>query len=329
MRTTRLAAWVLLLLLALCGCGDDRGGAAAPGTERLVPGLGQVEAPGLHNVFRLTAKLYSGSSPEGDEGFASLKKLGVKTVISVDGARPDVERAHRFGMRYVHLPIGYDGVPEGQGRRIAKAVCDLPGAVYVHCHHGQHRGPAAAAVAHLCLDETCTVEAALAELRRAGTDPHYAGLYAAPRELRRPTKDELDRVPDDFPEVAEVVGLAQLMVQIDERWDRLKQARAAGWAVPPGHPDVDPPHEALQVVEQFREALRLPESKDRAEDFRHRLTEGRESAERLEAALRSRADRGTDAAPVEAAFQAAQAACARCHARYRDVPRRPADRPAN
>ena len=235
----------------------------------------------------------------------------------MDGARPDVERAHKFGLRYVHLPIGYEGVPEDQGKRIAKAVRDLPGAVYVHCHHGKHRGPAAAAVAHLCVDERCGVETALDEMRRAGTDPHYAGLYAAPRDLRRPTREELDRVPDDFPEVAQVAGLAQVMVQIDERWDRLKEARAAGWKVPLAHPDIDPPHEALQLVEQYREALRLLEVDARPEELRRWLAEAEKDAEGLEAALRGRAGVG-----VEAAWKKAGAACTRCHAGHRDLPRR-------
>ncbi|HEX5269836.1 MAG TPA: hypothetical protein VFW33_05080, partial [Gemmataceae bacterium] len=174
------------LTLSLGGCsgaGDTR--AAAPEPVR-------VEAKGLLNVVRLNERLYSGSSPEGDEGFESLRALGIKTIITVDGARPDVDRAHKFGMRYVHIPIGYDGVPEEQGLRIVKAVRDLPGPVYVHCHHGKHRGAAAAAVARLCTDDRCGVEAALEGMRLAGTDPHYTGLYAAPREFRRPTAEELD-----------------------------------------------------------------------------------------------------------------------------------------
>ena len=90
---------------------------------------------------------------------------------------------HRYGIRYVHIPIGYDGVPEAQGLRLARAVHDLPGLVYIHCHHGQHRGPAAAEVVHRCLDESCKVETALAELRRAGTDPRYTGLFASPEKF--------------------------------------------------------------------------------------------------------------------------------------------------
>src|SRR5262249_40037994 len=47
--------------------------------------------PGLATVQRVTDRLYSGGVPEGDKGFESLQRLGICTVISVDGARPDVE----------------------------------------------------------------------------------------------------------------------------------------------------------------------------------------------------------------------------------------------
>src|SRR5215211_6825349 len=80
------------------------------------------DPPGLHNVFRLTDRLYSGSGPDGEEGFRSLAVLGVKTVITVDGATPDVKTAERFGLRYVHLPVGYDGVSRETAVRIARAV---------------------------------------------------------------------------------------------------------------------------------------------------------------------------------------------------------------
>src|SRR5262249_41676152 len=84
------------------------------------------------------------------------------------------------------------------------------------------------ALALLCLDERWGVEGAVAWMRQAGTDPHYTGLYAAPRQLRRPTKEELDRAPAEFPEAVEAAALAQVMVALGDRWGRLQQARAAG-----------------------------------------------------------------------------------------------------
>jgi protein tyrosine phosphatase (PTP) superfamily phosphohydrolase (DUF442 family) len=318
------STWTLLLpvLLAVLGCSRGRP-TSSPGTEILVPVL--VEVPGLHNVYRLNERLVSGSSPEGDEGFASLCRLGVKTVLSVDGARPDLARARKHGLRYVHLPIGYDGVPREQALRIARAVRDLPGPVYVHCHHGKHRGPAAAAVALLFLDESCGPEQAVAWLRRAGTDPRYQGLYAAPRQLRRPTKEELDAVPARFPEAADVGGMARLMVRLDQHWDHLALARRAGWKTPPGHPDVDPPHEALQMAELYREAARLPQLRGKHRDeLRRWLAEAEATAQRLEAVLDAGKKAGVvDRAETEKAFGKAAADCTRCHARYRDVPQQP------
>jgi protein tyrosine phosphatase (PTP) superfamily phosphohydrolase (DUF442 family) len=247
--------------------------------------------------------------------------MGIKTIISVDGARPDVERARKYGLRYVHLPIGYDGVPRDQALRLARAVRDLPGPVYLHCHHGKHRGPAAAAAVLLCLDSTCPAEQALAVLRKAGTDERYTGLYAMARELRRPTSDELNRVNADFPAVAEVAGLAKAMARLDEHWDRLKQVRAAGWKTPPDHPDLDPAHEALQVVEQYREALRLPATPRRPQEFTTWLADAETAARNLETILRRGKQAGrVDARAAETSFKVATKACNRCHSKYRDVP---------
>src|SRR5262249_46874657 len=156
---------------------------------------------------------------------------------------------------------------------------------------------------------------------RAGTDPRYTGLYEAPRKFRRPTREELDRVPDDFPEVAEVAALAQVMVGVDGRWEHLKLVRAAGWQVPPGHPDIEPAHETLQLGEHYREATRLRGVAERPEEFRTWLGEAEAAAKELEQILRRGKEQGkVDAVAAEQAFARSAAACTRCHAKYRDVP---------
>ena len=75
---------------------------------------GWVEGPALKSVYRLNDQVLSGGQPAGEDGFAALARLGVKTILSVDGARPDAVRARRHGMRTVHLPIGYDTVTRKQ-----------------------------------------------------------------------------------------------------------------------------------------------------------------------------------------------------------------------
>jgi protein tyrosine phosphatase (PTP) superfamily phosphohydrolase (DUF442 family) len=279
--------------------------------------------PGLHNVIRVSDTLYSGSCPDGDDGFASLAKLGVKTIISVDGAKPDVDRAKKSGMRYVHLPIGYDGISQDQALALAKAVRDLPVAVFIHCHHGKHRGPAAAAAVQLCLDTDCTVTKAVDIMKRAGTDPRYTGLYAAPMLLKPPTTEELNKIKNYLPEIAKISALAEMMVRIDERWEHLTIIQKQGWKVPKDHPDLDPPHEALQLLEHFREVARLPIVEKRREQFRRLLTDAEQAAQELETALRAGAkEQQPDTNVAKKAFQHSQTLCSQCHAKFRDVPQK-------
>ncbi len=270
------------------------------------------DRPGLHNVQRLNDRLFSGGSPEGDAGFRSLRELGIATVISVDGARPDVESARRHGLAYAHLPVGYDGVPRDAALRIARVVRDSPGPVYVHCHHGRHRGPAAAIAACRCLDGHCDAHAALTFLTTAGTDLRYTGLFADVERMGVATELEFDRAAV-LPEIAGVANLTRLMVGIDERWDRLKAVEAAGWKSPPDHPDVDPPHEAVQLAEHYREAARLPEIATDGEGVVRKFVEAEIAARELEAALRAK-----DVNRAEVAFRTSEAVCTRCHATHRD-----------
>ncbi|HEY8505925.1 MAG TPA: sulfur transferase domain-containing protein, partial [Gemmataceae bacterium] len=277
----------LVTLLAAVGCRENPEPPPAgppPGAAKAAE-IRPLEVPGLHNVFRVSDRLYSGSSPEGDEGFAALRELGVRTVISVDGARPDVGAARRHGLTYVHLPFGYDGIPRERVLALAKAAATLPGPVYVHCHHGKHRGPAAVAVIQLCNDPAWDADTAASWMEMAGTDPRYTGLTGLPRSLTRPTPEELARIPSGFPAVAEVPDLARLMVEVDTRWEHLRLVKAAGWAAPKGHPDIDPPHEAVQLAELYREAARLDGVNRRGQEFAELLRDGEAAARELEQVL--------------------------------------------
>ena len=140
---------------------------------------------GLRNVMRVSDRIYSGSEPHGEDGFASLERMGIKTVVSVDGARPNVEEARKHGLRYVHIPIGYDGIPEQAGAALARLVKEVDGPVYVHCHHGRHRGPAAAVA---CIASGATQgKEALGILEKAGTSKDYMGLWRDVEKYKPPT----------------------------------------------------------------------------------------------------------------------------------------------
>jgi protein tyrosine phosphatase (PTP) superfamily phosphohydrolase (DUF442 family) len=316
-----------MIAVAVMSCGRVSHAPVRPpaSTSPLVPSAeqaspraeGPLELPGVHNVWRVMDGLYSGSSPEGERGFQSLAELGIRTIISVDGARPEVELARKYGMRYVHVPVGYHGITPEQGRLLALAVRHLPGPIYLHCHHGRHRGPAASMVIRRCLDRSCTAEQVREFLKRAGTDPRYVGLYAVADAFGYLAPDELAVPPASFPEIASVPAMAEAMVQVDHHWHHLQQCQKAGWAVPPDHPDVVPAHEAVQLMEAFREALRLPEAMKQPQEFRDGLADSARLAEELADLLRAQPPQ-TSAA--NAVFNRIRQQCTRCHSRFRDVP---------
>jgi len=282
----------------------------------------KVEAQHLPNPWQVHPKVISGGLPEGDAAFEELARLGVKTVISVDGAKPDLARAKKHGLRYVHLPHGYDGVPDERMKELAKAVRDLPGQVYIHCHHGRHRSPAAAAVA--CVGAGL-LKAAAGEpiLVAAGTSDAYKGLYESAREVRPFESELLDKLKPEFPETAELPPLAEAMVALEHTHDHLKQVAAAGWKSPPDHPDIDPAHESLLLREHFTEMLRTDDVKRETEAFQDLLRASETAAHELETALRQwkvAGMVGPAPAAVGVAFERVSANCKSCHTKYRDVP---------
>jgi len=291
----RVSALGVLALLASCAAPE-----ATP-----------IHRPGLENAYRLTEQVYSGAQPEGEAAFRELAALGVKTVISVDGATPDVASARKAGLRYVHLPIGYDGVPRERALELAKAIRELDGPVYLHCHHGQHRGPAAAVVA--CVVAGVMENArALEMMKTMGTGPQYVGLWASARAARKADEAALRGLKVEYRERAPIPPLAEAMVHLDEVFERLQLCAEAGWRKPAGHPDADPPHEALRAREIFVEILRTDDVQARPSEFRGLMEAARSASERLETSLRSRE-------PADAALAALKTSCAGCHEAYRNV----------
>lgn len=281
------------------------------GVPNLLPeGPTEADYPHLHNLMQVTGRLYSGGEPKDEEAFAELAALGVRTVVSVDGARPDVDAAQRHGLRYVHIPIGYDGVSEEAGMMLTRLVRDADGPFYLHCHHGVHRGPAAAAIACVA-DGAADGNGALAILQKAGTSRDYAGLW---RDVEGFSPPAAGAALPELVSVAEVGSLAAAMAQIDRAADNLKLCQEADWQTPPDHPDVAPAREALLVKEGFRETARqLAEVNDYDEPFLNWMREAEQAATALETAL------GSDGnSTARATFATLQNQCKRCHGVYRN-----------
>ena len=282
----------------------------------------KLNALHLPNAVQVHAKVISGGQPDGEAAFQELHRLGVKTVISVDGAAPDLELAWKYGLRYVHLPHGYDGISEQRAKELAKAVRDLEGPIYIHCHHGKHRSLAAAAAA--CVSAGLIDPSVAATiLKIAGTNPNYRGLYQSAEVARKLDQAVLDAITIDFPEIATLPAMAEAMVHLEHTQDRLKQIAAAELKLPESHPDLDPAHEALLLREHFTEMLRMDHVAKEPEEFREILRDSETAAGELETAIVKWNEMGRPSPTpdsITVSFTRVSKACMTCHQQYRDVP---------
>ncbi len=268
---------------------------------------------GLENVIAVAPRIISGSAPENEHGFAELHRRGIRTILSVDGATPDVVTARQYGMRYVHLPVGYHGIDRHRQLELARVVRDLPGPLYVHCHHGRHRGPTAAVVAAVALNHI-TPDEGITVMRHAGTDHGYAGLYACVRETTPATADELARLPGVFPEISPVPDFVKGMAQAQEAYDHLVEIRDAGWCVPAHHPDLVPLNEAGLLENTLRMLLENRGAHDHDPAFAALLAEAGERARSLEEALARRDDRMR----LTERLESVGVSCRNCHVTHRN-----------
>ncbi|MEZ6194244.1 MAG: hypothetical protein R3F20_00730 [Planctomycetota bacterium] len=337
-----LSATAVLALVAALGCRSDaedepaagqsektavaETGAANPNAyERaLAVTLDKVPArdsDGLHNVFVLSPNIVSGSEPHGEPAIAEIAAMGVKTILSVDGKVPDAEMAARHGMRYVHIPIEYSGMSDTELLEIAKTFRETEGPFYVHCFHGKHRGPAAAAIGRIVLDGAPR-EQTLAEMRQwCGTAKKYYGLYRTVAECTVPSAEKTAAYDFDFPAARKIEGFRALMVQTPRAHDHLKDLQKRGWEADPAHPDVDAYNEAEKLHQLFSFGETLDEVREEKADFRGWMSDSTKASADLVSALGAIRQGDRRAEVIDRANEALgriTASCTACHAVYRD-----------
>jgi protein tyrosine phosphatase (PTP) superfamily phosphohydrolase (DUF442 family) len=328
-------ATVLILPLLLLACGERKEAAtpvveAAPpltGVENAYEEAGKLplaktepqEYPGLHNVYRLSDNIVSGSEPHGEEAIRKIAEMGVKTILSVDGKVPDQATAAKYGLKYVHVPIQYAGIEEGELARIAKTFREQEGPFYVHCFHGKHRGPAGAAVGRLVLDGAPR-DQALAEMRQwCGTSEKYEGLYEVIASGAMPTGETTTGLEWDFPSAQPLGGFRQAMVEVTRVFDHLKPLYKLKWEPDPEHPDLDALNEAEKLAGLLRRMAELDEVKERPEDFRTYVADSVAACGSLVEQLRA-VKAGTESSrePALKSFRTIHQNCTLCHAVYRN-----------
>jgi protein tyrosine phosphatase (PTP) superfamily phosphohydrolase (DUF442 family) len=293
---------------AVLSCAASRDSATEPAPVASPETVLAAEMP-IDNLHRVTDTIWSGPVPDSDAALAALEAVGVRTVISVDAATPDLERLRAYNMRSVHLPIRYAGIEPDRQIALARAVRDAAGPVYIHCHHGKHRGPAAAATAAVLLGDM-TPDEGEAFLILAGTSASYPGLFQCVREARPVDTSVLDAWTGTLPEVAQVADLPAVMARIGSNFEMLDRLLERDLNPLPDHPDRTALSEAASMYDAFRVALKLTELAEPR--FIEELGRAAGLAEEIETSLR-----GNDLIRADAAFMRLNESCARCHDVYR------------
>ncbi len=285
----------------------------------VLPVQAGAESPGMHNVFKLSDHIISGSEPEGELAFAHLAEMGVKTILSVDGKKPDAALAAKHGMRYVHQPIEYRGFTDDELLALAKTYRECEAPFYTHCFHGKHRGPAAAAIGRLVLDGASR-EQAIAEMRQwCGTAQDYEGLYRDVAMKHMPDVEATHSYLFDFPAARSFGGFRESMIDVSRRHDALKLLAKHDFASDPAHPDVDALQAATQLADTFAVSAKHAEIFDRPADFHGWLAASIEQAAVLRDSLRElRAGSATALDASKKSFDALSKSCVDCHTAYRN-----------
>lgn len=282
-------------------------------------GFVRLAEEGLPNAIQVHSGIISGGQPDPKTGFQSLSKLGVKTIVSVDGIAPDVAAARKAGIRYIHLPLGYRGVSKQRALELAHVILVLDQPIYIHCHHGRHRSPAAAAVA-CATAGVMTNEQAVRLMKEAGTSSNYQGLFQSARNARQVERSVLKNMSPDLPETADVGPLVEVMVHLDEEMTAIESVLEKE-SQSPGDFEIQKLSESTTLLnDEFTELLRHQVCDDYEDDFRKSLQESQSASAQLQRLVANWKSSTADSRQSTARgyLKVISEQCRFCHQKYRN-----------
>ena len=116
--------------------------------------------PGLSNMGRVAPGVFRGAQP-GVDGYATLKNMGVKTVIDLRTTENEKALVEAAGMKAIAIPIemSREGLKEKVDQVVALMTDPANQPVFVHCRHGQDRTGIVSAAYRMKVDKWSLADA--------------------------------------------------------------------------------------------------------------------------------------------------------------------------
>lgn len=307
---TRLILIILTTMLTVLLTSACRSSNGSQPIQTIKHDHSRIQGP-IENLRMLNQNLYSGSEPSDLIHYQQLADMGIKTIISVDAIAPNPQLADRFGIRIVHFPIGYDGISDERTTQLAQAISQLEHPIFIHCHHGTHRGPAALCVGAIGAG-LITTHQAESFMTASGTSPNYPGLWDAARTAT-PLDDAAIQSTTDFPAHAPVPGFVDSMGQLDRLHDQLWDLADNDWQTPDEHPDLSASAISSRMYDMMRTMSTLPYMDEDGREMRQKMNESTE----LSLVLENQIQAGQHESAL-VTFKAFSKSCKDCHSQFRN-----------
>jgi len=179
--TTRQALCIACLLVAFAGsCTPGNNvpcGPSSPPSPKMLQSSATAPAtpPGVPGFAEVSDTLYRGAQPTA-EGFAELKKMGIKTVVSLRYLGSDQDSLKGLGLQHVQIHCNPFHPEEEDVVAFLKVVTE-PGnqPVFVHCRQGIDRTGMMVAIYRVIIQDWAR-EKAIAEMKAMGFNEAWEGI---------------------------------------------------------------------------------------------------------------------------------------------------------
>ncbi len=194
---------IAFLLMGAMSAGYAPAQTTAPATQSAHAAATPMTIQGVGNFAMISPTLYRGEQPTA-EGFAQLKKIGVKTVVSLRTFHSDRDLMKGTGLQYVRINSNA-WHPEEEDLVVFLKVLSDPAnqPVFVHCAHGADRTGFMVA-SHRIVELGWTFDQAVEELHQFKFHKIWTQVPVALKELnpadimekvKNAPKPEIETVP--------------------------------------------------------------------------------------------------------------------------------------